>query len=179
MPEIVLCIAQLMERAGSRNYLADVLSVSFWILFLQIPTKLYTQTRRVNFNAFKQNLFAGKQESLHLALKCLNKFYVSMHLTSNVTATPSRSLSTVDSAYHGHCLPWTTLNRGQSAMHPAFWGKNSAYHGQLSQLWTMDTISWHQGALSLFTITVHNFFFKFLIFTLYFLLFLQLLRLFW
>ncbi len=36
-------------------------------------------------------------------------------------------------------------------MHPAFWGKNSAYRGQLSQLWTMDTISWHQGALSLLT----------------------------
>ncbi len=42
--------------------------------------------------------------------------------------------STVDSAYRGHCLPWTTLNRGQSAMHPAFWGKNSAYRRQLSQL---------------------------------------------
>ncbi len=70
--------------------------------------------------------------------------------------------STVDSAYRGHCLPWTTLNRGQSAMHPAFWGKNSAYRGQLSQLWTVDTISWHQGALSLLTMDSQwNFFFLF------------------
>ncbi len=89
--------------------------------------------------------------------------------------------TTVDSAYRGHCLPWTTLNRRQSAMHPAFWGKNSAYCGQLSQLWTVDTISWHQGALSLLTMDSRQstiFFFKFLIFILYFLLFLQLLRLF-
>ncbi len=64
-------------------------------------------------------------------------------------------------------------------MHPAFWGKNSAYRGQLSQLWTVDTISWSQGALSLFTMDSLQLFFKFLIFILYFLLFLQLLRLFW
>ncbi len=71
--------------------------------------------------------------------------------TLTVSLTSTRYWSTVDSAYRGHCLPWTTLNRGQSAMHPAFWGKNSACRGQLSQLWTVDTISWHQGALSLLT----------------------------
>ncbi len=69
----------------------------------------------------------------------------------NFTTLLILQTGTVDSAYRGHCLPWTTLNRGRSAMHPAFWGKNSAYHGQLSQLWTMDTISWYQGALSLLT----------------------------